>query len=188
MEDVMSWFRDGAIYMLNLDETMWRFYPNGRGPWAHRGADSVQLKIDGNERAGFTAVGICDYEGPVLLQFLGKGKTKASVRQFGDVSPHVTAFSESGWTTKVTLWKLIRHLRKMRPYNQTVLDAAGRRVWKKPIHLLMDCYKVHLDRQIRADADSMFQIKFHFIPAGLTDEWQPLDRAVFGVVKAASLP
>jgi hypothetical protein len=50
----------------------------------------------------------------------------------------------------------------------------------------MDCYKVHLDRQIRADADSMFQIKFHFIPAGLTDEWQPLDRAVFGVVKAIS--
>jgi hypothetical protein len=67
-----------------------------------------------------------------------------------------------------------------------VLDAAGRRVWEKPIHLLMDCYKVHLDRQIRADADSMFQIQFHFIPAGLTDEWQPLDRAVFAVVKAIS--
>jgi hypothetical protein len=93
-----------TISMLNLDETMWRFYPSGRGTWAHRGADRVQLKIDGNEKAGFTAVGICDYDGPVLLQFLGKGKRKASVRQFGDVPPHVTAFSESGWTATRCTW------------------------------------------------------------------------------------
>jgi hypothetical protein len=51
---------------------------------------------------------------------------------------------------------------------------------------MMDCYKVHLDKDIRKRAKDQFEIQFLFVPSGLTDEWQPLDRAVFGVVKAIS--
>jgi hypothetical protein len=51
-----------------------------------------------------------------------------------------------------------------------------------PIWLIIDCYFVHRQETIRAYAEDL-GIQLLFIPPALTDELQPLDRFVFGVMK-----
>ena len=50
------------------------------------------------------------------------------------------------------------------------------------VYLLLDCYTVHKTDEIR-DLAHALDIELIYIPPGLTDEYQPLDRAVFGVMK-----
>ena len=52
------------------------------------------------------------------------------------------------------------------------------RIW-----LLLDAYSVHRTDEVKKLADSM-NIELIFIPPGQTERFQPLDRAVFGVLKA----
>jgi transposase len=126
MSAILERYHRGEVFVLNLDETMWRFYPNGRNTWARVGTDSIQLHIDANEKDCFTAVGITGVSWVVLLWFIGKGKTKHCTRSFGHVGDNVMAIGESGWKTKSTLGKLIRHLRKMPVFHQTVELPCGR--------------------------------------------------------------
>ena len=51
------------------------------------------------------------------------------------------------------------------------------------IHVILDGYATHLCDDVRALADEL-GIGLHFIPPGLTDLLQPLDRSVFGALKA----
>jgi hypothetical protein len=53
----------------------------------------------------------------------------------------------------------------------------------KPIHLILDAYSVHRAESSRTLARSL-GICLQFIPAGWTDELQPLDRYVFGALKS----
>jgi hypothetical protein len=55
----------------------------------------------------------------------------------------------------------------------------------KTIHLLLDIYPVHVQQIAREHAISL-NIQLHFIPAGLTDQYQPLDRRIFGCLKASA--
>jgi hypothetical protein len=50
------------------------------------------------------------------------------------------------------------------------------------LHLMMDSHKAHLLESVKARAAEL-QIVLHFVPVGMTDECQPLDRAVFGALK-----
>jgi hypothetical protein len=47
----------------------------------------------------------------------------------------------------------------------------------------MDSYSAHRCAVVKAVAEEL-RIKVHFIPPGLTDLLQPLDRSVFGALKA----
>jgi hypothetical protein len=49
----------------------------------------------------------------------------------------------------------------------------------------MDIYPVHLIPSVKRRA-LLLGFQVHFIPAGLTDQYQPLDRAVFGCLKATA--
>jgi hypothetical protein len=51
------------------------------------------------------------------------------------------------------------------------------------IHVIIDCYAAHLCGDVRALANEL-RIRLHFMPPGLMDILQPLDRAVFGALKA----
>jgi hypothetical protein len=52
-----------------------------------------------------------------------------------------------------------------------------------PIHLLLDSYPEHRTREVRATAAGL-GITLGFISPGLTDEFQTVDRVVFGVLKS----
>ena len=51
------------------------------------------------------------------------------------------------------------------------------------LHLIMDLYPAHMKPEVRELAASL-NIKLHIIPAGATDLYQPLDRRIFGAMKA----
>jgi hypothetical protein len=51
------------------------------------------------------------------------------------------------------------------------------------LHLILDCYSLHRSDDTKRCATRR-GIQLSFILAGFTDELQPLDRAVFGAVKA----
>ena len=53
----------------------------------------------------------------------------------------------------------------------------------EPIHLVLDLYPSHMTDQVRQYAAAL-GIIFHIIPAGMTDYYQPLDRKIFGILKA----
>ena len=61
-------------------------------------------------------------------------------------------------------------------------EFAGEIPDDDPVWLVLDCYSAHRDKETLTLADSL-GIKLIFIPAGFTDELQPLDRSVFGVLK-----
>jgi hypothetical protein len=50
-------------------------------------------------------------------------------------------------------------------------------------HLIMDIYPVHLMPSVKRRT-LLLSFQVHFIPAGLTYQYHPLDRAVFGCLKA----
>jgi hypothetical protein len=52
-----------------------------------------------------------------------------------------------------------------------------------PIYLLLDCFSAHHTEAVKEVAVK-FGIILHFMLAGLTDEFHPLDQAVFTVLKA----
>jgi hypothetical protein len=51
----------------------------------------------------------------------------------------------------------------------------------EPVYLILDCYSVHLSQAIREYARRL-GIVMKFIPAGMTDSLQTLDRAILGML------
>jgi hypothetical protein len=110
----------------------------------------------------------------LLLFTVVKGKTVRS--EWGlDLDPgrlDVFAHTATGWQTTETMQQRLRFLRSLPEY-------AG----MHEILVIIDCYAAHLCDDVRALADEL-GLRLHFIPPRLTDILQPLDRAVFGALKA----
>jgi hypothetical protein len=87
----------------------------------------------------------------------------------GDVAHHQAAHSQSGWQTAETSQQSLRWLRSW--------YGDGAAIW-----LVLDCYSVHRQPAMR-HYDEDLGIHILFISPGLTDDLQPLDRYVFGVMK-----
>jgi hypothetical protein len=140
--------------------------------WAETNTDSVHALIEGNDKDNFTALATVIASGRRLPLFiLATGKTERVERsQIGDVGPHWVSHSLTGWMTEVTFVDYLHHLRESYP------DGSE-------LRLLLDCYSAHRTDAVRATAD-LLNIRLHFIPPGMTDEFQPLDRRVFGILKS----
>jgi len=55
----------------------------------------------------------------------------------------------------------------------------------EPFHLLLDCYSAHRTMDVKAFAVQL-GITLHCIPAGGTDQFQPLDLLIFGALKSTA--
>jgi hypothetical protein len=159
--------------IVNCDETCWHVYPTGIRTWGARGSDNIRLFIRGNEKDSFSA--LCSVTAartklPVIM--IATGKTERAERsQLGDISPHIPMHSESGWVTVETFEGYLGSLREQLPGDD-------------PIYLVPDCYSVHRTQHIK-DVAADLGIVLKYVPAGMTDELQLLDRAVFGTMKSA---
>jgi hypothetical protein len=160
-----------AERILNIDETNWRAVAAGFLTWAKAGTESVQCQIDNDEKQGVTAIAAIDFAGNKLpLTIIGKGKTERCLKGY-DLPPEVwTSTSETGWTTSDVMCWYFACLRE-------------REFPEGPIILLLDCYSAHRCNLVRAAAQQ-WGIELVFIPPGCTNLLQPLDRHVFGVLKA----
>jgi hypothetical protein len=158
--------------IINVYESCWRVHPDGLQTWAPTGSQNIRLLIQGSEKDCFTVVAaITAAHTKLLLTLIASGRTTAvEANHFGDVGYHRTDHSESGWTTTETFRRWLAWLR-------SIYDDAA------PIWLVLDCYSVHRQEAMKEYAAEL-AIHLLFIPPGLTDELQPLDRFVFGAMKA----
>ena len=156
--------------ILNVDETFWSCAPMDLTTWGRRGDEEVHVDIDASEKAGLTVVACVTASCLKLpLWLIAKGKTDACHEQLGDPQGHLVAHSESGWSTVDTFSQFLMSVRERFPDDE-------------PVYLLLDLYSVHRSEEIKQLAESLM-IRLIFIPPGMTDQYQPLDRRVFGVLK-----
>ena len=107
--------------------------------------------------------------GKLPLFLIAKGKTDLCHQQLGDPQGHLVGHSKKGWTTVDTFSEFLMAVR------EHFRDDD-------PVYLLLDLYSVHKTQEVRQLAASL-NIVLTFIPPGMTDAYQPLDRRVFGVLK-----
>lgn len=157
--------------IINIDETNWKAVPGAFMTWAHKNAESVQCRISNDEKQGVTAIAAVDANGGKLpLTVIGKGKTDRCLAGY-HLPPEVrTSISQSGWTTTDVMCGYFERLRRD-------LFPEG------PLILILDTYSAHRAQVVREVAH-LWEIQLVFIPPGCTDTLQPLDRRVFGVLKA----
>ena len=156
--------------ILNVDETFWSCAPMDLTTWGRRGDEQVDVQLDAKEKEGLTVLACVTASCLILpLWLIAKGKTDACHEQLGDPQGHLVAHSESGWTTVET-------------FSQFLMSVRERFADDDPIYLLLDLYSVHRSDEIKELAENL-GIHLVFIPPGMTDHYQPLDRRVFGVLK-----
>ena len=156
--------------IFNVDETFWTCAPMDLTTWGHRGDEEIHVDLDAREKEGLTVVACVTASCLKLpLWLIAKGTTDACHGQLGDPQGHLVTHSESGWTTADTFCQFLMSLRE-------------RFVDDEPIYLLLDMYSVHRSDETKTLAENL-GIELIFIPPGMTDHYQPLDRRVFGVLK-----
>lgn len=177
----IEWERDIADLLitfprdriLNCDETSWQVLPNTMKTWAETGFENVQIRVNGNKKECVTALATIAADGTKCPLFLiAKGKTaRCEESQLGDTAYHFRTHSINGWSTHDTFKEYLHFISDL--YNN------------QPLHLLLDIHASHRGQQIISLAHEL-NITLHYIPAGQTDKYQPLDRKVFGGLKATA--
>jgi hypothetical protein len=158
--------------IINIDETNWRTVAQGFLTWAETGVESVSCQLEDDEKAGVTVIAGITAAGTKLpLTVVGKGKTKRCLAGY-ELPTSVNAdFSESGWTNIEVICRYFAFLR-----GTLFCDS-------EPLIVILDTYSAHRAQVVREIAQ-LWGITLIFIPPGCTDRLQPLDRRVFGVLKA----
>ena len=170
---------DQLDLLVNMDETSWRLSYTGDMTWAKKGSPSTKINVDFDTKDCFTTVAAITASGKKLpLYVLASGLTERCEK--GQVKietehEYATDHSKTGWVTEDVMK---RYLKWLRNQMNTKFDATGKR-----IHLVLDLYTAHRTRNVKNLARRN-QIILHYLPAGCTDTLQPLDRRVFGALKA----
>jgi hypothetical protein len=159
--------------ILNVDETSWKSVNNRMVTVAKCGSDNVACEFEGDVKGCLTVIAAIDAtENRLPLWVICRGKTircEAHLREHFDREMRsgrlFLTHQENGWTNATVA----------REY----LDWISARVKGQPLFLVWDCFSAHRDRAVKVQAVEA-QITFQFVPAGLTDEWQPLDVRIFG--------
>jgi hypothetical protein len=161
----MSFARSALV---NFDESSWRFVMTSGRRVAERGAETVKQYV----KACFTFFASILADGTKLpLILLAKGKTQRCHKQFGQHPQyhHEIWHSQSGWCNGVIMEQYLHWLRASVTGPQLVL--------------ILDKFEAHERENIYELADAL-NILLIFIPRGGTGQYQPLDRRVFGALKA----
>lgn len=160
--------------ILNCDETGWKLFPKGILVWSETGIDNGGTMAKMSDKEQLTVLATVSAANTKLpLFFLAKGKTElVDNTQIGDVCYHWRSHTESGWMNDEAFAEYLMHIRE---------HFAD----EKTIHLILDVYKAHLTDDVREIANTL-NIVLHFIPAGMTDVYQPLDISIFGPFKSIS--
>lgn len=165
--------REDRRRIINIDETAWVLFPKGILTWAERGAEDVSFYAQGDPKESVTVLAAITADNTRLpLQFIATGKTeRVEESQLGDIGYHWSAHSPSGWTTDTTFMQY--------------LDKLSQHYNGEELHVILDCYSVHRTHEVKDFAKAL-NINLYFIPPGCTDALQPLDRRVFGSIKATA--
>lgn len=83
--------------------------------------------------------------------------------------PHLAAFSEKEWTNDQAFYSYLNFIKSL--FNEN-----------EEIHIILDIFSAHRSENTKKIAGQL-GITLHYIPAGFTDLYQPLDTTIFAIVK-----
>ena len=157
--------------IFNMDETPVNFVFLHGKVLANVG-DQVTAHLPNDFKQSFTAICTISLDCKLFPTiFLATGKTDLCHRQFDGIEtryPYKIMHSGGNTSTDV-----------MFDYLELLHDWAN----KEPCALLIDQYRSHITSPVVAKA-SKLNIELIYVPKSGTDKYQPLDRRVFGAVKA----
>ena len=163
--------------IINMDETCWRLLNGEVRTLARTGADDVRVLSKLTAKSDITVIASCTASGERLpLWAIAKGKTalcEAKYRQSSRLRAVLGRqlfidHSPTGWSTSAVIKRYLVWLKEQR----------GDRL----VHVLWDLHASHRHAAV-CDLAQEQEIGLSFIPAGQTDQWQPLDRRLFGSLK-----
>jgi hypothetical protein len=177
MEVVMATYAPTGV--LNMDETIWRLIYQEMSTIANIGADGVECFFQREAGMCLTAIANVDAAGGKVPPWvLCKGKREHCQEGYRD-DPRV---QKSIWRGELVL--------PHQPNGRTsALVASDHLHWLRsriqcgPIVVLWDLFSSHREQGVKERAKEL-GIELVFIPAGMTSEYQLLDRRIFGSLKA----
>lgn len=159
-------------HILNADETSVRLVPQLGFTLCKKGAKKAPNHIPCDTKKCFTANCTVSSTGKKLpIWFIAKGSNPSCTNVFGahiSSSRNQVSYSETGWVNKKIMKEYVEWLAEY--YNNCSLC------------LLLDRFSAHIDNDVLKHA-SDHNIEIILVPSGLTSQYQPLDRTVYGVVK-----
>ena len=171
-------------YLVNIDETNWKFNNFGGLTWASKGTEHVECNIADDDKRGITALAAITaspdkYKLPLCL--IKKGTTDRSLNVFDDVKQFFQIErTANGWTTSECFVKYLNWLR-LELDERYKEDAGYSRETK--IDIILDLYSAHRGTEVQKIAAEL-NSNLYYIPPSFTDAFQPLDRYVFGALKS----
>jgi hypothetical protein len=177
----------GTSYLLaNMDETSWKIAYPGIMTWAQKGAEDVRINLNYNSKESITAIATITNDPKhykIPLAIIAKGTTDRCLKQLGEHHDHEywLLHSKSGWSNTTVMEAYLQKLREY--YDTTFANDTNYKVHDSAIDLIWDCFAAHRNIEIREIAKRL-NINLHFVPAGGTGDYQPLDVRVFGALKA----
>ena len=198
-------------HIINCDESFWNLIYLPPHTWAPCNSDNIIISPKENEKKGFTVLASIRKDGQKLpLLLIARGKTLVAERNWFGEGHHIlepntsepvsnplyevhylglerqptfipdalTDHSPKGWMNRDVMFHYLDWLREMIP----PLEGTHLFDWENTIILFADAYKVHHLPEIDQHAWSL-NIIIIKIPEGTTDQCQPLDCRVFGILK-----
>ena len=160
----------GKTNFYNMDEMFWNTINASLTTITIKGSESAKIKINGNDKEGFTVVLIVS-AGGIMLQplIIAKGKTSRSLRKFMLNNKIIGTYSNNGWINNGIM--LI------------ILDLIRTASKSQKAALLMDQHRSHTSDFIKNEARKR-NIILIYVPIGLTYKYQPLDVKINGILKS----
>jgi hypothetical protein len=157
--------------VFNMDETCWRLFEASQKVLAEKGAETVKLRAPKSKKTSFSALGAISTSGQRLpLWVLAKGKTPRSERKFGAHPGFILQHTDSGWATENLISNCIEWL-------HCDIDQGY------PAALILDIYPTYRTDLVFQTATAN-DVELLFVPAGSTGRFEPMDRRIFGDLKA----
>jgi hypothetical protein len=139
----------------------------------------MEYLFQGDRTKCLTAIASVDAAGgKVPLWVLWKGKTERCEERYRD-DPRLQEYIRGGdlvLTHQPNGWTNALVASDYFPWPRS-------RIQREPIVVLWDQFSAHRDQGVKERAQEL-GIELVFIPAGMTGEYQPLDRRIFGSLKA----
>lgn len=164
----------GGKNVYNFDETSVRIVNSSTKTLALKGTEEVIVNQKRNDREAFTAIGTITLEQTLPLIILKKGKNRNkglnTKLRSGDATELWYTNNNQGWVNEDIMLRYLDWL--------SINFTEG-----FPSVVVCDCYKAHLTPSVREKASSL-NILLVVVPANGTGKFQPLDRIIFGIIKA----
>lgn len=158
--------------VFNMDETAVRV--NNGSVLTIGKIGTLDISVDGkrDDRECFTAIATCTKEKTYPLILLNKGehsKRFEPILRAGDGTLVWNTGTNNGWVNENVMLDYLDHIHELSEHF--------------PCALVVDCFKAHKTPKVIQKACDL-GIELIIVPANGTGKYQPLDRKIFGILKA----